>query len=162
MDIVVYKSKTGFTKQYANWISVALECEAMSLEEFRKRRGTFDRIIFGGWVFGGLITGLKDIRSMGVEPYAVFAVGVTPAYDEVISQLKTDNKLEKLFYFEGGMRFNAHALPLRLMLKMLGKSVSRKDNPTRQELYMAKQLGTSFDHSSESSIAPLLSFIRES
>jgi len=160
--IVVYKSKTGFTKQYANWISAALGCEMMSLEEFSKKRIDFDRMIFGGWVFGGFVTGLKEIRAMNVEPYTVFAVGMTPAYDEVIRQLESDNKVERLFYFEGGMKFSKLAFPLRLMLRMIRKSVSRKDNPNRQERYMAKMLGFDIDNSCEKNILPLLEFVRMS
>ncbi len=32
--IVIYKSKTGFTKRYAHWIGEALKCDVVDLKEF--------------------------------------------------------------------------------------------------------------------------------
>ena len=34
--IVIYNSQTGFTKKYAQWISEALECECVELNEAGK------------------------------------------------------------------------------------------------------------------------------
>ena len=35
--IVIYNSKTGFTKRYAEWISEALSCECVELKEASKK-----------------------------------------------------------------------------------------------------------------------------
>ena len=86
--IIIYESGTGFTEQYAKWISEALDCECkklkkVSLSELKE----FDRIVFGGWIFGGGIMGLEKMRSIK-KPFAVFAVGATPESKEIVSAIK--------------------------------------------------------------------------
>ncbi len=41
---------------------------------------------------------------------------------------------------------------------MVKKSVLKKENKTEQDLFMARALGTSFDHSDETFIQPLVDF----
>lgn len=36
--LVVYKSVTGFTKQYAEWIAEKLNCSAVELKKFPQRQ----------------------------------------------------------------------------------------------------------------------------
>ena len=105
--IVIYNSKTGFTKQYANWIAEALSCPCEPLKSVSAAElQGFDKIIFGGWIMGNMIMGLDKLRGMAV-PAAVFAVGSTPPYEEVIAQINEQNKMggTPLFYMEGGFRF---------------------------------------------------------
>ena len=40
------------------------------------------------------------------------------------------------------------------------KQVAKKENKTRQEIFMVENLGTSFDHSSKDQIIPLVDFVR--
>ena len=49
--IVVYKSNTGLTKKYAEWIAAALDCEAIPLKQAtRSRLAEFATVIFGGQI----------------------------------------------------------------------------------------------------------------
>lgn len=105
--IVIFESATGFTEQYAKWIATALECQCKPLKQVSETDLTaYECIIFGGWIMGNGIIGLEKLHAM-VKPYAVFAVGSTPAYDEVVSSIKEQNKLGDipLFYMVGGFRF---------------------------------------------------------
>lgn len=46
--IVVYKSSTGFTKKYADWIAQALGCEAVALQDAKRiDYSAYDALIFG-------------------------------------------------------------------------------------------------------------------
>ena len=59
--IVTYKSKTGFTKKYAQWIAEDLGCKAVSLSEL-SRVSEYDVVIHGGWIMGGTINGFEEIK----------------------------------------------------------------------------------------------------
>ena len=160
--IIIYESGTGFTEQYAKWISEELNCECKKLKQVsRSELSEFDRIILGGWIFGGGIMGLEKLRNVK-KPFAVFAVGATPFCDEIASSIKTQNKLDDipLFYFPGGFRFEKLNFLKRGMLKMLKKVVSKKENRNSQEEFMAQYLGTSFDNSDKNAIKPLVELCR--
>jgi menaquinone-dependent protoporphyrinogen IX oxidase len=156
--MVVYESQTGFTSQYAAWIAQALQGECLPLKQVTAQSLTgCDRVIFGGWVMGNGVVGLEKLRAL-TNPAAVFAVGSSPAYEEVVATIREQNKLGDvpLYYMEGGFRFEKLGFPQKLLLKALKKSVSKKQNRTRQEEFMAIALGTSFDHSAREQIAPLV------
>ena len=55
--IVIYNSKTGFTKRYARWIADAAHADCMELSEAKKKNlTTYEAIIFGGWACAGSIS----------------------------------------------------------------------------------------------------------
>ena len=57
--IVIYSSKTGFTRQYAEWIAKETGAECLPLAEAKKKDlAGYDAIVFGGWACVGSI---KDI-----------------------------------------------------------------------------------------------------
>lgn len=158
--IVVYESGTGFTEQYAKWISIALGGTCKPLKNISKTElEGYDRVIFGGWIMGNGIVGFEKVRNL-VQPFAVFAVGSTPAYEEVVSAVKERNNLGDIpmFYMEGGFHFEKLGFIKRTILKTLKKGVSKKENRTRMEDFMAENLGTSFDHSSEQQCTPLVEY----
>lgn len=157
--IVIYQSSTGFTKQYAQWIAEELGCNVLDMKSVSKESiNQYEHIIFGGWIMGNMISGLNKIIKMNPKKLTVFAVGSTPASEEVEKAIRTQNHLEEtpFFYFEGGFHFEKLSFPVKMMLKMMKKSVAKKENKTPQDEYMVKILGTSFDHTDKKFIAPLI------
>lgn len=161
-SIVIYESATGFTEQYARWLAEMLDCPYKPLKQISKTElMVFERVIFGGWVMGSSIMGLEKLRDM-VQPCAIFAVGSTPFYDEVVSVIKEQNKLADipLFYMVGGFRFEELGFVKKAILKTLKKSISNKENCSRQEAFMAQALGTSFDYATREQILPLVDYCK--
>ena len=96
-----------------------------------------------------------------INPSVIFAVGSTPAYEEVIEEIKKSNKISTpFFYFEGGFDFEKLSSFQKKILLIMKKQVAKKENKTRQEIFMAENLGTSFDHSSKDQIIPLVDFVK--
>lgn len=160
--IVIYQSNTGFTAQYAKWIAEALNCECKTLKQVSKKElEAYNHVIFGGWIMGDMISGLSKMLSIQPCPTAVFAVGSTPAFEEVIQGIKTQNKLSEIpfFYLEGGFHFDKLGFAQRILLKAIKKSVGKKENRSRQEDFMAQELGTSFDHSGQEQLVPLVEYM---
>lgn len=116
--IVIYKSKYGASKQYAQWIAEELECPAVSIDEVKKSDlKNYDKIIYGGGVQAGGIKELdkfmkwiksdlklldmyrsgkitaEDLKSSGVceKHIAIFAVGINLDNTEARQQLRDIN-----------------------------------------------------------------------
>ncbi len=112
--IVIYKSKYGSTKKYAEWIAGELECPAVSIDDFKKSElKNYDKVLYGGAVQAGGIKELdkfmkwirsdlklldlyregkitaEDLKKSGVVPrrYAIFAVGINLEKEEARQQL---------------------------------------------------------------------------
>lgn len=162
--IVVYQSNTGFTQQYARQIAQELGCEAQPAKKVSKKAlEKYDTVIFGGWVMGSMIMGLKKLQAKCPCPSAVFAVGATPAAESVALAVRTQNQLEQtpFFYLEGGFRFQRLHVLQRIMLKMVKKMVANQPQKDAQALFMEQAIGTSFDHFNPQAVQPLLACVQE-
>lgn len=161
--IVVYQSSTGFTKQYAQWIAQAISCEAVKLGKVSaKTIKEHECVIFGGWIMGGMISGLQKLRKLQPQNMIVFAVGSTPRDMVDTEAMKEQNQLgtTPFYYLVGGFRFEKLNFAVKGMLRMLKKSAAKKENKTKQEAYMAEVLGTSFDSSDIKYIEPIVKDIK--
>ena len=79
--VVIYKSKHGSTKQYAEWIGEELDCPVIAEKDFSKKDfDKYDNIIFGGCVQAGGIMGFdlikKNMRRLEEKKIVTFAVGL--------------------------------------------------------------------------------------
>lgn len=163
--IIVYESKTGFTERYARWAAEKLGCECILLKNASKEKlAGYDRVIFGGWIMANMISGLPKLREMGVVPAVVFAVGASPAFEEVLTQIREQNQLGEtpFFYFEGGVDFNKLGFVQRMMLKTMKKMTEKKKDMTRQEAAIVQLLAGNFDHTDRGQLEGMMTRLKES
>ena len=115
--IVIYTSKRGSTKQYAEWIAEDLGCEAIPFEDKRIRDINlyeYDCIIYGGWIRG---SGIVDFDKFGrfldqelMQRLLVYGVGMADEtadnYAQVwgysIGKLDPKNENRAILYILGG------------------------------------------------------------
>lgn len=145
-SIVVYTSKTGFTKKYAQWIAEDLGCEAKGLNEISgENLADYDQVIYGGWIMGGMISGLDKIRNNNQKKLIVFGVGFNEPSEENTNTVRETNKLGDmpLFYLWGGTNPKKMGFMGRLMTKMVTKKT-----PVYE------------DHTSKESLKPMLDYVR--
>jgi flavodoxin len=93
-SIVIYTSKRGSTKQYAEWIAEDLGCEALTLTDALKRDINlyeYGSIIYGGWIRG---SGIVDFDKFGrlldeelMKRLIVYGVGVADETAENYAQV---------------------------------------------------------------------------
>ncbi|NCB93110.1 MAG: hypothetical protein EOM40_11220 [Clostridia bacterium] len=115
--IVIYKSRTGFTKKYAEWIGEELKCEiAVYSDMNRLTLSDFDLVIYGSRVHAGKIDSLTKIKGiLGNEKceLIVFATGATPAAaTEEIEKTKKSNFHDDtipFFYMQSGLSYEKMA-----------------------------------------------------
>ena len=118
--IVIYTSKRGSTRQYAEWIAEDLGCKAFPLSELKVKGPDavnlyeYDCIIYGGWIRG---SGIVDFDKFGrmlddelMQRLIVYGTGVadeTPEnYMQVwtysIGKLDPQNENRSILYILGG------------------------------------------------------------
>ena len=82
--LVTYRSVTGFTQQYAQWIAEALGGACRPLADLTKDdMAAYGTVIFGGRFHAGSVDGLKKqakalAAACQVPRFLVFATGATP------------------------------------------------------------------------------------
>ena len=142
--IVVYSSKTGYTEAYAKKIGEELSCPIKSLKEITPQQlSAYDRVIYGGWIMAGRISGYDKISAMNPKNPVIFAVGMTKPSKELTEKIKADNNLESLpfFYFPGGYRPKKLNFLYKGMLGMIRKSIEKKPEKTEDDLYALEVYG---------------------
>ena len=115
--IVIYTSKRGSTKQYAEWIAEDLCCRAVPLDDAMKEGidlHDYDCVIYGGWIRGsGIVDFDKFSRLLDADTMSrliVYGVGVADETAENYAQVwgysigKIDPKNENgaIMYILGG------------------------------------------------------------
>lgn len=168
--VVIYESKTGFTKRYAEWIAEELKCdifdyESVSLPSITK----YSLIIYGTRIHAGKVDGLKKIKALFANNtnIIVFATGGTPsAAENTINTIwKTsfsEDELIKIphFYMQGGLNYGKMGVVDRLIMKTLAKILSRKKGKNSDEIGCEQAIGSSYDISSREYILPLVQFVQ--
>ena len=94
--VVVYRSKYGSTKKYAEWIARELGATLCTQKEASlKSLLQYDVIIYGGGLYAGGIAGFPKIKKhfpgFTGKNLVLFAVGSSPASDEVVNEVKKHN-----------------------------------------------------------------------
>jgi menaquinone-dependent protoporphyrinogen IX oxidase len=170
--IVVYKTKYGSTKTYADWIEEELNCKIadakeITIDELEK----YDTIIYGGGLYAEIINGVslitKNIDRLKNKKIAVYTTGITPLncrdyYDKIVIEKNFKNGLPeciKIFNFTGKMVLDELSAVHRAALKSLKKIMSSKKEPTEMEKLLIELCDADGDFSDRSQIADLIKYI---
>jgi menaquinone-dependent protoporphyrinogen IX oxidase len=171
--IILYQSKYGTTKKYADWLK-----EATGFHCMETRRATLndvqnsETIVLMGGVYASGIAGIgflkKHFASLQGKQILVFAVGASPCDETAIQQchdhnLKGDMAGIPLFYGRGAWNLDGMTFGDRTLCKLLLKAVARQDpstyEPWQLALVEANANNSAFDWSDKACLEPLLSAI---
>lgn len=100
---IVYTSKTGHTRQYAEMLAKSSGLKAFPLEEAEGTLARGEEVLYMGWLMAGHISGLdRAVRRWSVK--AVCGVGMSPASDSVLTAMASSNHAPNAaaFYLQGG------------------------------------------------------------
>jgi hypothetical protein len=157
--VIVYESKTGFTKRYADMLSAKTRLKTFRVKEVSKVDRN-EEIIFLGWMKIGKIQGLDRLQRYNVKAVCGSGTGRTaePDTETVIARNKIDGT--PFFYLRGGC-FPIRELKgldkimLSLFLKMLK---SRKDKDENREEAIV-HIENGFDGVKEENLKPVLEWL---
>ena len=170
--IVVYKSSTGFTKKYAEWIAKEMKC---ALADYKKvtadNLSKYDVIIFGTRAHAGMIDRYQKAKKLFEKSNAakviLFVTGAAPnAATDVVEKLwhqnLTTDEMAKVphFYMQSGLCYENMSLLDRMMMKAAAVMIKKKKNKTSEEMGFEQAIKSSFDISSKAYIEPLISYMK--
>lgn len=170
--LIVYKTKTGFTKKYADWINETIESQTITLDEINNIDMTkYNIIIYGGGIHAGRIQGLKNFKNkiinLNDKKIIVFATGAAAFNEEIILKLKADNfsanelNVINFFYFQSGINYEKMGLVDKTIMKTYYKVLEFKKNKTDIEDETFKAISKSYDHSDKDHIKPMIKYINQ-
>ncbi|NMB94017.1 MAG: flavodoxin [Flexilinea flocculi] len=173
--VVIFQSKTGYTKKYAQWIAEALQADLFENSKIKDDEIiSYDAVVYGGSLFATGILGLKRIKkllpSLAGKKIAVFGVGLSPVREDTINSVKQHNLTEEelkaihFYYFRGGFNLKKLSFIDQTMMKMMKSSIEKKKKAgkllTEDENEMLEAFNVISDFTDRSAIEPLLSFIQ--
>jgi len=168
--VVVYKSKAGFAKQYAEWIAKELtadlfEASAVSINELT----AYDTVIYGGGLYAVGINGVKlitkNLDKLKGKKVVVFATGASPGREEVINEVRNNNftpeqqKQISFFYLRGGFDYNRLNTVDKLLMILLKWRLRRKKQLTPDERGMLNAYDTPVNFTRKNHIDELISYV---
>lgn len=171
--LILYKSKTGFTKRYAEFIAAETGGTAMDIKKAAPAVfSSFDTIIFGGRMHAGRIDGLDDARKLfqkcGLKLSALFVTGAMPNTEAQTITKMWENNLtaEELaglphFYMQSGLCYEKMGFFDKTMMKMFAFMMKHKKGKSPDESRFAKSIASSYDISSEEYIWPLVKCLQD-
>lgn len=171
--IVIYKSKYGATKKYAEWISNELNCEikeakTVTLEELLQ----YDTIIYGGGLYAEVINGVilitKNIDKLKDKKLIVYTTGITPLecrdyYDKLVIEKNFKSEMLeyiKVYNFMGKMVLDELSVVHKTALKTLKKIMQGKENPSEMEKLLIELCDANGDFTDKESIKELVEYAK--
>lgn len=145
---VVYKSKTGFTKKYAEYIAGILKGELLPFENRQEADPqNFDTLIFGGPVIAASVSGLGWFlknRSRFPRTFA-FACGASPADSPDLHPFLEGHKKKgvDLFYMPGGLAWEKMNKVTHFVMRNIFLPSVKKEHGGDSGIY--RTLSSSYD-----------------
>lgn len=168
--VVVYRSKSGYVRKYAEWIAERLSADLFDARQVDAGRLTaYDAVVYGGGLYIGGINGVKliveNLDKLRGKKVAVFAVGATPGRKEEIEEVRDKNftaeQLQQIrfFYMRDGFDFGRLKPVDKVLMTLLKWMLKRKKNPTADERGMLAAYERPVDFTSRSNIEELVAYI---
>lgn len=170
--VVIYKSKTGYTRKYAEWVAEELSADIFDASKVDiKMLNKYDTIIYGGSLYAVGINGVKlikkNINQLKDKKLVVFATGASPLRDSVINEVVSNNftieeqKEIKFFYLRGGFNYkklNIFDKFLMLLLKWKIKN-KKKEELSADEIGMLAIYDKSVDFTDKKNIKKIVMYV---
>lgn len=169
--IIMYQSKYGATKKYANWL-----VEMNGFDCMETPNATLDMvlqyktIVLCGGIYASGIAGLsfvkKHFRDLNDKKIAVFCVGASPYDEQAFNEIKKHNLKGELsdiplFYGRGAWDESLMSFKDRTLCKLLQKAIAKKD-PNTYEPWMKAlmcSVGKSCDWTDRKYLAPIQNYL---
>ncbi|MBU3073905.1 flavodoxin domain-containing protein [Clostridium estertheticum] len=168
--VVIYKSKTGFTKKYAEWISEALSADIFDISRVDINVVTnYDTVIYGGSLYAVGIIGVKcitkNLDKFKGKKVVVFATGASPSSEEVIREVKDknftpeDQKSVQFFYLRGGFDYSKIKPFDKALMTLLKWKIKMKKELTPEARGMLAMYDKPVDFTRRKNIDEIITYV---
>lgn len=169
--VVIYRSISGFTKKYAEWIAEELEADIFNRTEITgEKLSDYSTIIFGGSLHAVGVNGIKIIKKnlhrLSDKKIIIFAVGATPPTKEALDEIKNKNftpeeqKKIQFYYLRGGFDYDKLDLKNKILMKLLQIRLTLKRNRTPDEKGMLAAYSKPMDFTKKEKIKKIVDYAR--
>lgn len=154
---IIYNSNTGFTKSYAYLFAKATNLPIYTIKEAKKELKPNDEIIYFSWINASKVSNLKKVKKYNIAYIA--AVGLSSYSEELINNLKGSTAINNIYYLQGGIKWPMLTLPQRILMKMILKSLKKKEKKnqiTEEEKLLLNKLNYGYDKIDPNSLVYLI------
>lgn len=172
--LLIYRSKTGFTKKYAEWIGNELSADIVEYSNVNTSIFcNYDTIIYGGGLYVVGINGVKLIKQnldkLAGKKIIVYACGATPDREETTIEIRNMNFTEeqqksiRFFYLRGGFNFSKLGFVDKVLMSLLKLKLKMKKESKRSpdERGMLAAYAAPSDYSKRKYIEELVAYAKE-
>lgn len=162
--LIIYHSKTGFTKKYAEWLSEASGCTLLPFDNAKKADfAPYDTVVFASSFQAGTIRKLNAFKNLKLngKNKIVIVTGCTPPGSPEVdaavqNNFKTDAGAYKVFYLPGGLSYERMGAAGKLMMSAFCKMI-KKSAGEDSEMY--SRISHSYDNTSKEYLQPVLNYL---
>jgi hypothetical protein len=169
--LVLYKSKYGSTKQYAEWIAQDIGAKALSVSDARPEMlDNIDTLVFGGHLHASSIAGSEFVRNnwarLEGKNVVIFTVSGSKPDDPNLQAAVAGNfpasiRVKAVFFYLRGRAGKLDLLDSILMLFPKMKAYFEYNRTKDKAVLEAYEKMHTFDFVSRESIAPIVKRLRE-
>lgn len=170
---VIFKTKYGHTKQYAEWISEELSCDLYEGSKITTEKMLeYDTIVYGGGLYASGILGVdlitKNYSKLKEKNIIVFTVGladpeIKSQFEPIIKKNFTEEMQSKIkvFHLRGGINYKELGLVHKAMMAALKSMVKNKkeEEITDEDRMMLDTYGDAVDFTNKTTIEPIVSYL---
>lgn len=168
--VVIYKSKSGFSRKYAEWIAEELSADIFEASNVTADMLTaYDTVIYGGGLYIVGINGVKlitqNLDKLIGKKVVVFTTGASPSREEAISEVKNKNftseqlKHIQFFYLRGGFDYSKLKLFDKVLMTLLKWKIKMKKELTPDERGMLAAYDKPTDFTIKKKIDEIISYV---
>ena len=175
--LVVYASRYGYTRHYAQWIARQLGCCAVEAGQVRAQQlAACEVLVYGGGLYAGGLNGAKKVLAdpcaLAGKELVLFTCGLAdpadgPSREHIRAGLaKTLPEpvmgQAHLFFLRGGMDYARLSLVHRAMMAMLRRMLLKKPEAERtgQDKDLLATYGQSVDFVEPETARPLVELVQ--
>lgn len=162
--LILYESKTGHTKRYAQWVAEDVNAALFPLKHCNDQMiKKADLIVFGGGVNGSIINGQsrfeKRMRKYPDKKIICFATGIRPVTErtkELIQKNNFGKEEVTWFYFRGGLDTNKLTPGDKTLIRIYCAMLKRQRNIHEEDKEVLKCFQQDADYMTREQIQPLV------
>jgi len=167
--LVVYKSKYGSTRKYAEWIASELNADIFEAQTCNtKLLSQYDVVIYGGGLYAGGIAGVKLVVNNPCKTLIVVTVGLADPnstdYSAIINKNFTPELLAKtkFFHLRGGIDYKKLSPVHKVMMAMMKGMIQRKPESEREadDIEFLNTYNTKVNFEDKRTINPVVDYVK--
>ena len=176
--LVMYFSKYGYTKKYAEWIVEELNGDIFSIKNIKRSiLKNYDTIILGSGLYAGKIQGINIIinnyETLKNKKLVLFTCGLAD-YKKQENVNHINKRLEKvipenikqnikIFYLQGGINYKELNLKHKIMMGLLKKMTMKQgiEKLSEEDREFIETYGQTLDFTDKNNIAEIVKYCGE-